>query len=60
MDQELLREITVGSVRLALMCSLPLLGAGMLVGFIVAILFLVVFFDEFLLDSLQFWFWEVR
>lgn len=37
MDPVLLREITVSSVRLALMSALPLLGSGMIVGFIIAI-----------------------
>lgn len=37
MDEVLLREIAVNSVRLALMISLPLIGSGMIVGFIIAI-----------------------
>ena len=38
MDNELLREIMIASVRLALMMALPLIGSGMIVGFIIAIL----------------------
>ncbi|MCK4795965.1 MAG: flagellar biosynthesis protein FliQ [Spirochaetes bacterium] len=38
MDNALIRVIMVGSVRLALMMALPLIGSGMIVGFIVAIL----------------------
>jgi flagellar biosynthesis protein FliQ len=37
MDEVLLREITVTSIRLALMVALPLIGSGMIVGFIIAI-----------------------
>ena len=37
MDDVLLREITVKSVRLALMMALPLIGSGMIVGFIIAV-----------------------
>ena len=37
MDDVIIREITVKSVRLALMMALPLIGSGMIVGFIVAI-----------------------
>lgn len=37
MDEVLIREITVNSIRLALMISLPLIGSGMIVGFIIAI-----------------------
>ena len=37
MDDVLLREIMVQSVRLALMISLPIIGSGMVVGFIIAI-----------------------
>ena len=38
MDNELLREIKIASIRLALMMALPLIGSGMIVGFIIAIL----------------------
>jgi flagellar biosynthetic protein FliQ len=38
MDMETIRTIMVTSVRLALMMALPLVGAGMIVGFIIAIL----------------------
>lgn len=37
MDEVLLREIMVQSVRLALMMALPIIGSGMIVGFIIAI-----------------------
>lgn len=37
MDAVLLREIMIKSVRLALLISLPLIGSGMIVGFIIAI-----------------------
>ncbi len=37
MDEVLIREVTVNSIRLALMISLPLIGSGMIVGFIIAI-----------------------
>ena len=37
MDEILIREVTVDSIRLALMISLPLIGSGMIVGFIIAI-----------------------
>lgn len=37
MDEVLIREVTVDSIRLALMISLPLIGSGMVVGFIIAI-----------------------
>lgn len=37
MDIALLSEIMVKSARLTLLCSLPLLGSGMLVGLIIAI-----------------------
>ena len=37
MDEVLLREIMVQSVRLALMIALPIIGSGMVVGFIIAI-----------------------
>ncbi|MBN2546214.1 MAG: flagellar biosynthesis protein FliQ [Spirochaetes bacterium] len=37
MDQALLSEIMVKTVRLILMCTLPLLGSGMLIGLIIAI-----------------------
>lgn len=37
MDEILIREITVKSIKLALMISLPLIGSGMIVGFIIAI-----------------------
>ena len=33
MDNALIRVIMVGSVRLALMMALPLIGSGMIVGF---------------------------
>ena len=38
MDNALLREIMIASVRLALMMALPLIGSGMVVGFVIAIL----------------------
>jgi flagellar biosynthetic protein FliQ len=37
MDEVLIREVTVQSIRLALMVALPLIGSGMIVGFIIAI-----------------------
>ena len=37
MDEVLIREIAVQSIRLALMVALPLIGSGMIVGFIIAI-----------------------
>jgi flagellar biosynthetic protein FliQ len=37
MDDQLLNEILIKAVRLALMIALPLIGSGMIVGFIIAI-----------------------
>ena len=37
MENGLLNEIMIKSVRLALMSALPLIGSGMIVGFIIAI-----------------------
>jgi flagellar biosynthesis protein FliQ len=38
MDLDLLRQIMVQAVRLALMMALPMIGSGMIVGFLIAIL----------------------
>ncbi len=37
MDEGLLSEVMIKTVRITLMCSLPLLGSGMLIGLIIAI-----------------------
>lgn len=37
MDEQLLNDILINSVRLALMMALPIIGTGMIIGFIIAI-----------------------